>query len=209
MCIRKHVCVCCFVMYDINFVRYETTLQVRMQVCWNSNLKISNSKNGEIIRHKINPKVLSKKRDRLNPPDWSQVTKAGWNMLDSISEKVPRAFRLYSFFAQNIDKSCGAVVCDQKFLADYFGVSLRTIQYWIGDLESIGAIVKIPVGIYYAYALDPYQVWRGYNKSKKYAAFNAKTLTQKDGVIDRKLRLMLSRREEFEGSLKTSNHDLD
>ncbi|KAA3384626.1 firmicute plasmid replication protein RepL, partial [Akkermansia muciniphila] len=55
----------------------------------------------------------------------------------------------------------------------------------------------------------PYQVWRGYNKSKKYAAFNAKTLTQKDGVIDRKLRLMLSRREEFEGSLKTSNHDLD
>ncbi|MEZ6889687.1 firmicute plasmid replication protein RepL, partial [Escherichia coli] len=106
-------------------------------------------------------------------------------------------------------KSCGAVVCDQKFLADYFGVSLRTIQYWIGDLESIGAIVKIPVGIYYAYALDPYQVWRGYNKSKKYAAFNAKTLTQKDGVIDRKLRLMLSRREEFEGSLKTSNHDLD
>ncbi|WP_423275446.1 replication/maintenance protein RepL, partial [Escherichia coli] len=111
------------------------------------------------------------KRDRLNPPDWSQVTKAGWNMLDAISEKVPRAFRLYSFFAQNIDKSCGAVVCDQKFLADYFGVSLRTIQYWIGDLERIGAIVKIPVGIYYAYALDPYQVWRGYNKSKKYAAF--------------------------------------
>ncbi|MBH8375357.1 hypothetical protein, partial [Pseudomonas aeruginosa] len=103
------------------------------------------------------------KRDRLNPPDWSQVTKAGWNMLDAISEKVPRAFRLYSFFAQNIDKSCGAVVCDQKFLADYFGVSLRTIQYWIGDLERIGAIVKIPVGIYYAYALDPYQVWRGYN----------------------------------------------
>ncbi|MDK6923901.1 firmicute plasmid replication protein RepL, partial [Escherichia coli] len=89
----------------------------------------------------------------MNPPDWSQVTKAGWNMLDAISEKVPRAFRLYSFFAQNIDKSCGAVVCDQKFLADYFGVSLRTIQYWIGDLERIGAIVKIPVGIYYAYAL--------------------------------------------------------
>ncbi|NAJ49088.1 hypothetical protein GUB47_26855 [Escherichia coli] len=61
----------------------------------------------------------------------------------------------------------------------------------------------------YRYVTDPYQVWRGYNKSKKYAAFNAKTLTQKDGVIDRKLRLMLSRREEFEGSLKTSNHDLD
>lgn len=68
--------------------------------------------------------------------------------------------------------------------------------------------MKIPVGIYYAYALDPYQVWRGYNKSK-----NMQRLTQninsKDGVIDRKLRLMLSRREEFEGSLKTSNHDLD
>ena len=47
-------------------------------------------------------------------------------------------------------------------------------QYWIGDLESIGAIVKIPVGIYYAYALDPYQVWRGYNKSK-----NMRRLTQK------------------------------
>ncbi|MEL8219011.1 firmicute plasmid replication protein RepL, partial [Escherichia coli] len=66
-------------------------------------------------------------------------------------------------------------------------------------------MVKIPVGIYYAYALDPYQVWRGYKNTKKYAAFNEKTLTQKDGVIDRKLRLMLSRREEFESSLKYSN----
>lgn len=42
-------------------------------------------------------KNAKQKRDRLNPPDWSQVTKAGWNMLDAISEKVPRAFRLYSF----------------------------------------------------------------------------------------------------------------
>ena len=166
MCIRKHVCVCCFVMYDINFVRYETTLQVRMQVCWNSNLKISNSKNGEIIRHKINPKVLSK-----NEIGWIHLTgrrllrRAGicWTLY---LRRFPEHLGYILFFAQNIDKSCGAVVCDQKFLADYFGVSLRTIQYWIGDLESIGAIVKIPVGIYYAYALDPYQVWRGYNKSK-------------------------------------------
>lgn len=60
MCIRKHVCVCCFVLYDINFVRYERLLQVRMQVCWNSDLKTLNSKNGEITRHKIKPKTLSK-----------------------------------------------------------------------------------------------------------------------------------------------------
>ena len=63
--------------------------------------------------------------------------------------------------------------------------------------------MKIPVGIYYAYALDPYQVWRGYNKSKKYAAFNAKTLTQKDGVIDRKLRLMLSREKSLKARLRS------
>ena len=132
MCIRKHVCVCCFgVMYDINFVRYETTLQVRMQVCWNSNLKISNSKNGEIIRHKINPKVLSK-----NEIGWIHLTgrrllrRAGicWTLY---LRRFPEHLGYILFFAQNIDKSCGAVVCDQKFLADYFGVSLRTIQYWL------------------------------------------------------------------------------
>ncbi|EBZ8545466.1 firmicute plasmid replication protein RepL, partial [Salmonella enterica subsp. enterica serovar Muenchen] len=108
-------------------------------------------------------KKREKKQAQLNPPDWAQVTRAGWRMLDNIAELAPRAFRLYTFFAQNIDKSCGAVVCDQKFLAAHFKVSIRTIQYWINDLESIGAILKIPVGVYFAYALDPYQVWRGYN----------------------------------------------
>ena len=32
------------------------------------------------------------------------------------------AIGLYSFFAEHIDPTCGAVVCDQQFLANQMGV---------------------------------------------------------------------------------------
>nr|AYU70354.1 helix-turn-helix domain-containing protein [Escherichia coli] len=39
-------------------------------------------------------------------------------------------------------------------------------------LESKNALVRIPVaGKVCAYALDPHEVWKGYNTSKNYAAF--------------------------------------
>ncbi|HGA1267594.1 TPA: hypothetical protein ACIRHZ_002029, partial [Streptococcus suis] len=97
-------------------------------------------------------------------------------------------------FAHHLDPSCGAVICDQKFLADRFNVSIRTIQRWVLDLENLGALLRIPVGQTYAYALDPLQVWKGYNTSKDYAVFNTKTLTDRNGEINRKLRIMMSER---------------
>lgn len=131
---------------------------------------------------------------RKNPPNFTQVTSAGWSILNKISEKSPRAFRLYSFFAENLDPNCGAVICDQKFLADHFSVGVRTIQRWISDLENLNALIKIPVGQTYAYALDPLQVWKGYNTSKEYAVFNTKTLTDRNGEINRRLKIMMSER---------------
>ena len=58
-----------------------------MQVCWNSNLKDFEQQKRRDHQAQDQSKSAKQKRDRLNPPDWSQVTKAGWNMLDSISEK--------------------------------------------------------------------------------------------------------------------------
>ena len=45
-------------------------------------------------------------------------------------------------------------------------------------------LVRIPVaGKVCAYALDPHEVWKGYNTSKDYSAFVTKTLVNKDGEI--------------------------
>ena len=94
------------------------------------------------------------------------------------------AIGLYSFFAEHIDPTCGAVVCDQQFLANQMGVSTRTIRRWLDYLEEKGALVRIPVaGKVCAYALDPHEVWKGYNTSKDYSAFVTKTLVNKDGEI--------------------------
>ncbi|MBE3060348.1 HTH domain-containing protein, partial [Klebsiella pneumoniae] len=66
------------------------------------------------------------------------------------------AIPLYSFLAEHIDPSCGAVVVDQQFLADKLGVSRSTIKRWLNYLESKNALVRIPVaGKVCAYALDP------------------------------------------------------
>lgn len=145
-------------------------------------------------RYQDELKVAEIAQKRKNPPNFTQVTTAGWSMLNKIATESPRAFALYSFFAENLDPHCGAVICDQKFLADRFNVSIRTVQRWVLDLENLGALLRIPVGQTYAYALDPLQVWKGYNTSKDYAAFNTKTLTDRNGEINRKLRIMMSER---------------
>lgn len=145
-------------------------------------------------KHQDELKTLEIAKKRKNPPDFTQVTGAGWSMVVKIAKEAPKALELFTFFAHHLDPSCGAVVCDQKFLADRFGVGIRTIYNWTKQLEDLGALVRIPVGQTYAYALDPLQVWKGYNTSKDYAVFNTKTLTDRNGEINRKLRVMMSER---------------
>lgn len=133
-------------------------------------------------------------KKRKNPPNFTQVTPAGWSMIVKIGKEAPSALPLFSFFAEHIDESCGAVICDQKFLADRFNVGVRTVYNWIKQLENLGALLRIPVGQTYAYALDPLMVWKGYNTSRDYAVFNTKTLTDRNGEINRKLKIMMSER---------------
>ena len=55
-------------------------------------------------------------------------------------------------------------------------------------MEENNCLVKIPIaGKICAYALDPAEVWKGYNTSKPYAAFVTKTLVNSEGVIKRRL----------------------
>ena len=55
---------------------------------------------------------------------------------------------------------------------------------------------RIPVaGKVCAYALDPHEVWKGYNTSKDYSAFVTKTLVNKDGEIKRRIMAMFSGEE--------------
>ncbi|HAP1369923.1 TPA: repA [Proteus mirabilis] len=106
---------------------------------------------------------------------------------------------LYAFFAEHIDPTCGAVVCDQKFLADHMEVTTRTIRNWLTYLETERALVRIPVaGRVCAYALDPHEVWKGYNTGKEYAAFVTKTLVNKDGDIKRRIMSMFSPEKQAE-----------
>ncbi|PAT70447.1 hypothetical protein CJ738_32525, partial [Klebsiella pneumoniae] len=79
------------------------------------------------------------------------------------------------------------------FLAEKLGVSRSTIIRWLNYLESKNALVRIPVaGKVCAYALDPHEVWKGYNTTKNHAAFVTKTLVNKDGDIQRRIMAMFS-----------------
>ena len=84
----------------------------------------------------------------------------------------------------------------QKDLADKMGVNRSTIIRWLNYLESKNALVRIPVaGKVCAYALDPHEVWKGYNTSKDYSAFVTKTLVNNDGDIKRRIMSMFSSNE--------------
>ncbi|MGS3430334.1 helix-turn-helix domain-containing protein, partial [Serratia nevei] len=130
--------------------------------------------------------------------NFTQTYPKGWQRIRELvrDKQGAAAIGLYSFFAEHIDPTCGAVVCDQQFLANQMGVSTRTIRRWLDYLEEKGALVRIPVaGKVCAYALDPHEVWKGYNTSKDYSAFVTKTLVNKDGEIKRRIMAMFSGEE--------------
>lgn len=128
---------------------------------------------------------------------FTQVYGKGWKRIVELSgNNKSSPIGLYAFFAEHIDPACGAVVCDQQFLADHFNVTTRTIRNWLKFLESKNAILRIPVaGRVCAYALDPHEVWKGYDTAKSYASFVTKTLVNKDGEIKRRLQSMFSKKE--------------
>ena len=75
-------------------------------------------------------------------------------------------------------------------------VNRSTIIRWLNYLESKNALVRIPVaGKVCAYALDPHEVWKGYNTSKDHSAFVTKTLVNNDGDIKRRIMSMFSSNE--------------
>ena len=146
----------------------------------------------------IDRRASKKHEEAKKNSNFTQTYPKGWQRIRELvrDKQGAAAIGLYSFFAEHIDPTCGAVVCDQQFLANQMGVSTRTIRRWLDYLEEKGALVRIPVaGKVCAYALDPHEVWKGYNTSKDYSAFVTKTLVNKDGEIKRRIMAMFSGEE--------------
>lgn len=145
---------------------------------------------------KAEAKEAQEREEARKNKRFTQVYPKGWKRVSELAKGNPGAFGLYTFFAQHIDPTCGAVVCDQQFLADQLGVTTRTIRNWLNYLEEQRAMVRIPVaGKVCAYALDPHEVWKGYDNAKEYAAFVTKTLVSQDGDIRRRIMSMFSAEE--------------
>jgi hypothetical protein len=138
---------------------------------------------------------------------FTQTYPLGWKRIAELARGNPQALQLYIFLANHLDPTCGAVVASQQFLADALGVTTRTILTWSKYLEDNEALVRIPVaGRVYAYALNPYEVWKGYNNGKEYAAFNSKTLVNYDGDIRRRIMSMF---EDSKKSRKSEQQELE
>lgn len=147
-------------------------------------------------RHEADDKRLEEERKNHG---FTQVYPPGWKRVRELAKGNAGAASLYTLFAEHIDASVGAVICDQQFLADQLEVSTRTIRNWLKYLEEQNAVLRIRIasGVC-AYALNPAEVWKGYNTSKDYAAFKTKTLVNKDGEIIRRLTAMFGNPEKTE-----------
>lgn len=132
--------------------------------------------------------------------DFVQVYPRGWKRLQGLIRTNPSAARVYAFFAEHIDGSCGAVVVSQDVIAKELDVHRRTIVRLCKQLEDAGALVRIKVGTgVCAYALDPGEIWRSWDDKKDSAAFLTRTLVLKsdraNGQVRRKLKVMIGEPE--------------
>ena len=101
----------------------------------------------------VNPELHGKRQEQLDEnvrkatreheeakknSRFTQVSPKGWERVRELltDKQGVAALRLYSFLAEHIDPSCGAVVADQQFLADKMGVNRSTIIRWLNYLES-------------------------------------------------------------------------
>ena len=139
-------------------------------------------------------------RERKKNKDFVQMYPRGFDRAISMIAEYPLAARIYMFLAKHIEPGTGAVVASQQLLADELGISVRSVQRgtkWL-DENNIVLRLKLGAGTVYAYCLDPSEVWKSWNTSKKYAAFNTKTLARyKDnGDIKRRLMVMLKGKEQ-------------
>lgn len=138
---------------------------------------------------------------------FTQTYPLGWKRMAELARNNAQALQLYIFLANHLDPTCGAVVASQQFLAERLGVTTKTIARWSQFLEKEEALVRIPVaGKVYAYALNPYEVWKGYNTGKEYAVFNSKTLANYDGDVQRRIMSMF---ESNKRSQKSEQQELE
>ncbi len=66
---------------------------------------------------------------------FTQVSPKGWERVRELLKDSQgiSALKLYSFLAEHIDPTCGAVVADQQFLAEKLGVMQKT-QLFVGSI---------------------------------------------------------------------------
>lgn len=125
--------------------------------------------------------------------NFTQVYSGGFQRIAELFSKYPLAGRIYLFLAEHLEPGTGAVVVSQELLAEEMGVTSRTIRTatkWL-DENNIVVRIKLGAGSIYAYCLDPHEVWKSWDSTKKYAAFNTKTLARKGDNGDIKRRLMV------------------
>ena len=151
----------------------------------------------QLVKEKLDED--NKARENKKNKDFVQVYEKGFQRISSLINKNPSAAKLYVFLANHIEPGTGAVVASQELLAEELKVSTRTIRRLSKTLEEEEAIIRIRLGAgsIYAYCLDPKEVWKSWNTSKNYAAFNTKTLARKNdnGDIKRRLMVMLKNKE--------------
>lgn len=147
----------------------------------------------QLINDRLNEE--KENRDRKKNKNFTQMYPKGFDRVIAIIEEYPLAAKLYMFLAKHIEPGTGAVVASQDLLANELNVSVRSIQRATKWLDENNVVLKIRLGAgsVYAYCLDPDEVWKSWDTTKKYAAFNTKTLArhQDNGDIKRRLQVML------------------
>ena len=104
----------------------------------NESQDVITEKQREIRKADLQHQEEKRDRERLEAQknqNFTQVYPLGWKRLAELAKGNSAAFGFYTYLAQHIDGSCGAVVADQTFLAEQFNVTTRTIRNWVKYLE--------------------------------------------------------------------------
>ena len=107
---------------DVAFLEQQCTIKTKGENVMFVNPELHGKRQEQLdenVRKATREHEEAKKNSRF-----TQVSPKGWERVRELltDKQGVAALRLYSFLAEHIDPSCGAVVADQQFLADKMGV---------------------------------------------------------------------------------------
>lgn len=118
----------------------------------------------------LEQKMRKRKREEKVFSSYFQLNKKALPLIDLCLAEKPKAFRLFIFLINHMDK-CNCVVCSRTVFEKALGTSRSTTYEHLKYLQDLNILYTKPDGKHTQYVVNPNIIWRSKKSNLKQCPF--------------------------------------